>query len=58
MPCFSTGARWLERKELKIEREKIYLGEELGRKKLKNKHSRVLCNKDEVGRISLELQPT
>jgi len=31
------------REESKIEGEEIYLGEELGRKKLKNKHSRILC---------------
>jgi len=31
------------REELKIEGDEIYLKEEFGRKKLKNKHSRVLC---------------
>jgi len=31
------------REELKIEEEEICLGKELGRKYLKDKHSRILC---------------
>jgi len=45
------------REELKIKGEEICLGEELGRKNFKNKHTRIfLLNKGEVSRISLALQ--